>query len=153
MLSPIGSIALSFRSPNDERNIPLRMNALTPVEVERVRSLLQDAGVDLPRSLTSMEGVHPFNAIDHPVLVERLQDLLSNQYAAFRERMQVGAELKRHGDSLIGNGCKAHFCGSDHPSFALDLRTHQVVAKMVIDGKTPLIFGVQKENQLPLGME
>jgi hypothetical protein len=152
MLPAIDSIALSYYSRNVERNIPLKMNVLTPGEVERVRSLLHEAGVGLPRSLSSMEGVYPSDAIDHPVLGTLLRGVLGNQFDAFRTRMQVGSGLERDGDLLIGNGCRAHFCGIDYASFAVNLRTHQIVATMVSDEKAPLIFGVQKAEQLPPGM-
>lgn len=153
VLPPIDSITLKYESRSAEGNSSLQMNALTLGEVKRVRTLLRDAGVALPLSLRSMGGMYPFDAIDHPVLATLLRDVLGDQYNIFRDRMQVGSGLRRDGDLLIGEGCKAHFCGSDNASFAVDVRTHRIVAKMVIDGQKPLLFGIQKAEQFPPAMQ
>ena len=148
-LPAIDSIALTYRAPTDRRDRAIQMNVLTPQEAEQIRSLLEDVGVSLPRSLRSMSGVYTFDAMSHPVLVALLQGVLGDQYKAFLERMSVGSGMRREGDLLIGDACMAHFCGTDNAAFAVDVRTHQIVAGMVSDGKPPVLFGVKKVEHLP----
>lgn len=83
---------------------------------------------DLDRMLDhplSLFGCAPFDAAVHR--------LTGKQYGELALRLNVGSDVEKKGDYLVGTGCQAHACNTDQGFIGIDRKAHTVFLAMRSD--------------------
>jgi hypothetical protein len=79
----------------------------------------------------------------------KLNQLLGKDYAAFKERMDVSGDVGQDAGYLWATGNMPHEGGSEVAGFAVNSKTGDAVAVVLVGGKQYKFYGVNKAGDLP----
>ncbi len=79
----------------------------------------------------------------------KLNQLLGKDYAAFKERMDVSGDVGQDAGYLWATGNMPHEGGSEVAGFAVNSKSSDVVAVVLVGGKQYKFYGVNKPADLP----
>jgi hypothetical protein len=79
----------------------------------------------------------------------KLKQLLGKDYAAFKERMEVSGDVGQDAGYLWAIGNMPHEGISEVAGFAVNSKTGEVVAVVLVGGKQYKFYGVNKPAELP----
>lgn len=118
-----------------------------PQAAQSVRTTTDGVGtIDWSRYV----GKSTFGLLADVGVTAKLKDLLGKDYAAFNERMGVSGDVGQDAGYLWSTGLMPHEGGSEEAGFAVNIKTGEVVALMLVGGKQYKFFGVSKPAGLPL---
>lgn len=101
--------------------------------------------------LDNYVGQHPREIFKEPAIVSKFQSLLIDpeSYGIFRPRIDVSSGVELKNGFYVGAGCLPHACGSDEAAFAINRRSGEAYAIMIVDGKQITWYGVKDASALP----
>jgi hypothetical protein len=98
----------------------------------------------------SYRGMPPYTFITDARVRSHIALKVGESYAQLADRLEVGQEMTLTNGFLVGQGCAAHKCGTDEAFIALDTRTSEVQAIIIVDGIPTIICG--ETLSLPQGV-
>ena len=124
---------------------------------EIVKPLAQNINAEAPSTQESIQeldkyvGQHPRKILKEPAIASKFRPLLlsAKNYNIFRSRLSVSSGVELKNDFYVGTGCLPHACGSDEAAFAINRKTGEAYAVMIVDGKQITWYGVKDAQTLP----
>lgn len=114
----------------------------------------QPAQVSSPlTNISSLVGQHPESALDDPALKEKFKMLLGDNLGGFRERLNTASGMTQEKEWLVGQGGMPHLFSIEEAAFAINTKTSEIFAIMLIEGKDINWFGATDVTNLPAPLQ
>jgi hypothetical protein len=94
-----------------------------------------------PSAVTGIVGMHPYDVVRAKAWRPKFERLLKAKYRSFVHSLTVASETELDGPWVTGAGIAPHSGGTDEAAFAINVRTGEVFAAMLEDGRTVTGFG------------
>jgi hypothetical protein len=101
-----------------------------------------------PNMLTGGIGVAPYDLVRSKAFKNKFAKLTKKQYQMFVDRLTVASETTLESEWIVGNGNAPHLGGSDEAAFAMNSKTGEILAGMMVDGKF-IKFGFNSWDEAP----
>lgn len=99
---------------------------------------------------TGSIGVRPYDLVRSKVWKKKFVELTKDKYRLFLDRLQVSSVTELEGDWIVGDGLAPHSGGSDEAALAINTKSGEVYAAMLIDTKK-YVFGFESSsNNAPM---
>lgn len=103
--------------------------------------------------LSALTGQAPSAAIEHVALKAKFQGILGDKFNDFNERLNVSSGIEQQGEWLVGEGGMPHLFSIEEAAFAVNIKTGEVFAIMLTDGKDITWFGTSEISELPMPLQ
>ncbi|MBI5626593.1 MAG: hypothetical protein HY935_05255 [Nitrosomonadales bacterium] len=104
-------------------------------------------------NILALVGKRPESALDEPALKDKFKILLGDRLDAFRERLNVSSGMTQEGDWVVGEGGMPHLLSIEEAAFAINSKTSETFAIMLIEGKEIRYFGTTDVTNLPAPLQ
>lgn len=133
-------------------SLPKKSPSTVSAAIEKAPEILPSTEVaqEPPIDLAKYVGKHHSEVFSEPLINKKFISLLGEDYPTFTEAVNVASELEVKGNYYFGAGCAAHSCGTTESAFAINIKTGEIFASRLIEGKNIKSYGVTSEQDLPV---